>query len=72
MGFFRKAKPMTPSKEELSHDIRVEVVVEKEANKQVVNKAKEANKVLNDLLEANHFTIKIYRATHNPPVEGKS
>ncbi len=47
---------------EASHDERVEIVVAKEANKEVVALAKEANTNLTRLLEQNHFTIKIFIA----------
>lgn len=70
MGLFWKKStglPITDS--EQSHDIRVEVVVSKEANKEVARQAKEANKTLNTLLATNHFTIKIYRATRNTPTK---
>ena len=65
MSLFRKRKQESsiPLPSEKTHDMRVEVVVEKEANKKIAAQAKEANRVLNDLLEANHFTIKIYKAT---------
>ena len=69
MGLFRK-KPVLEESEQ-AHDVRVEVVVAKEANKEVAKMAKEASKTLNTLLEANHFTIKIYRATRNTPKGGK-
>lgn len=47
---------------EAAHDVRVEVVVNKEATKEVVEEAKAANQHLAKLLQENHFTIKIYRA----------
>lgn len=45
------------------HDDRVEVVVHKNATEEAITKAKEANQKLNELLEQNHFTLKIYLAT---------
>jgi intracellular sulfur oxidation DsrE/DsrF family protein len=57
MSLFNK-KPRT----EVQHESRVEVVVNKEANKQVVEDAKEANKRLNTLLQKNGFTLKIFLA----------
>lgn len=44
------------------HKAAVEIVTDKQAKKEVVQKAKEANKVLNDLLVDNGFTLKIYLA----------
>lgn len=52
----------TPEEKEKLHDNRVEVVVSKEATKEVIEKAKEANQHLQDLLSQNHFHIKIYIA----------
>lgn len=71
MGLFGK-KRREPVESERAHDVRVKVVVEKEANKEVAKMAKEASKTLNTLLEANHFTIKIYRATRNSTGKGKA
>lgn len=61
MGWFTP-KPKIPEESEQAHDVRVEVVVANEANKKIAQKAKDATNNLNELLEANHFTIKIYRA----------
>ena len=72
MRLFRSNKHLTPLESEKSHDIRVEVVVEKEANKHIANQAKEANRMLNELLEANHFTIKIYKAAGGTKRKGKA
>ncbi len=47
---------------EAVHDSRIEVVVTKEANKEVAELAKEANEKLNTLLVQNHFTLKIFLA----------
>jgi len=41
---------------------RVEVELHKNANQEAAEKAKEANKHLKELLEANGFTLKIYLA----------
>jgi hypothetical protein len=41
--------------------IKVEVTVSKEATKREIEKAKAANQALAELLEANHFTVQIYR-----------
>lgn len=67
MGLFRKKEPVS----EEQHDKRVEVVVSKEANKKVVDMAQKANKTLNDLLEHNHFHIKIYVAAGGSPKKAK-
>lgn len=62
-------RPRQPRKTpEEVHDTRVAVVVEKEASKEIAEKAKEASRTLNELLEANHFTIKIYRAARTGDV----
>lgn len=42
-------------------DIKVEVSVSREATKREVERAKAANKKVLNLLEANHFTVQIYR-----------
>jgi len=47
---------------EAPHDESVEIVVAKEANKEVVALAKQANKIVHKLLKENHFTIKIFMA----------
>lgn len=60
--FSNTSKALPPDESEKQHDNRVEVVVSKEANKEVVKSAKAANDSLNDLLKQNHFTIKIYVA----------
>lgn len=52
----------TPEEKETLHDGGVEVVVAKEATKDVIKKAKEANQHLQDLLNQNNFHIKIYIA----------
>lgn len=59
MSWFKKR---SESEIERQHDNRVEVIVSKEANKEVVEKAKKANEQLNELLNQNHFTIKIFIA----------
>ena len=59
MSFFNRKKPV---KVEAQHDSRVEVVVHKEATKEVVAQAKKANETLAKLLEQNGFTIKIFLA----------
>lgn len=59
MSWFKKR---SESETERQHDNRVEVIVSKEANKEVVEKAKKANEQLNELLNQNHFTIKIFIA----------
>lgn len=59
MGLFNR-KPKTQA--DPIEDTRVEVVVSKEANQEMFDKAKKASRTLNELLEANHFTIKIYKA----------
>lgn len=46
---------------------RVEVELHKTAGKQAVEKAKQANEHLNDLLVENGFTLKIYLATGGKP-----
>lgn len=61
LDWFKRKKTPVPETES-AHDNRVEVVVHKEAAKEVVEKAKKANQDLNDLLNQNHFTIKIFIA----------
>lgn len=60
------------TQQEASHDNRVEVVVNKEANKQAVKKAKEVNKQLNDILGQNHFTMKIFLAAGGKTKKGNA
>ena len=62
MGWFNGKAKRELEEKERQHDDRVEVVVSKEATKDVVQKAKQANEHLNELLKQNHFTIKIYLA----------
>lgn len=40
----------------------IEIVAHKDASKEVVKKAKEANENLKDLLEENHFTMNVVLA----------
>jgi hypothetical protein len=47
---------------ETNHDSRVEVVVHKNATREAVQSANEANKHLASLLEQNGFTLKIWVA----------
>lgn len=69
MAWFKKrSEKKSP---ERVHDTRVAVVIEKEASKEVAEKAKQATKTLNELLEANQFTIKIYRAVRDSNPEAK-
>lgn len=71
MGLFnRKQKP--DMNIESHHDTRVEVVVHKNAAKDAVVKAKEANKHLNELLVQNGFTLKIYLAAGGKPPKTKN
>ena len=56
--FFKKRK----EHQDKLHDSRVEVVVHKEATKEVVETAKAANRQLNNLLNNNGFTLKIFLA----------
>jgi hypothetical protein len=63
MAWFSRVRKELPLDEsERQHDNRVEVVVSKEANKEIIRQAHAANKQLNDLLKQNHFTIKIFLA----------
>jgi len=45
---------------------RVEVELSKDANREAVEKAKEVNAHVKDLLVENGFTLKIYLAAHKP------
>lgn len=51
---------------------RVEVELHKSASSDAAEKAKEANKHLNDLLVENGFTLKIYLAAGGKKHKGKS
>lgn len=61
MAWFNRNKSPQGDTEQ-QHDNRVEVVVHKEAAKEVVEEAKAVNAHLNNLLEQNGFTIKIFLA----------
>lgn len=58
MWFTKKKQART----ERSKDVQVEILVEQEATKDVIQKAKKSSQLLNDILEENHITIKIFRA----------
>lgn len=49
-----------------SQNSRVEVEVHKDATKEAVEKAKDTNAHLKELLVNNGFTLKIYLAAHQP------
>ena len=57
---WRKKTPVSDN--EAQHTTRVEVVVEKESTKKVIEEAKEANRQLNKVLNNNGFTLKIFLA----------
>lgn len=61
MGLFNR-KPKEDVKIEPPATSRVEVELHKNAKQEAVEKAKEANQHLNDLLVENGFTLKIYLA----------
>lgn len=61
MAWFRKAKEDIHVEPPASS--RIEVELHKTASSDAAQKAKEANKHLNDLLVENGFTLKIYLAT---------
>ena len=70
MKLFKRKK--TDNTEEVSiqppASSRIEVKTHKDANQKEVEKAKQANEHLNDLLIENGFTLKIFLAAHNPVV----
>lgn len=67
MKFFRrKPNVVVKTSNMKDHDNRVEVVVHKNATEESLNKAKQANEKLNELLVENGFTLKIYLAAHGP------
>ena len=51
---------------------RVEVEIAKDASKEAVEKAKNANEHLKELLVNNGFTLKIYLAAHTPANKQKT
>lgn len=63
MSWFKRKKPVEDIHVEPPASSRVEVELHKNATKEAADKAKEANKHLNDLLVENGFTLKIYLAT---------
>lgn len=66
MSIFRK-KPVGENTKKAEAEAKViEIVAHKEAKKEIVQKAKEANAQLTELLEQNGFTIKIYLAAGGP------
>lgn len=81
--WFRKKKSQPPLTEDTNISItpnpmtsRVEVEVDKNANKEVKEKASEINTHVNDLLVQNGFTLKIYLAAggqlHHKKAGGKT
>lgn len=63
MGWFNKIPKHTITSVVSVNDNSIEIIAEKNAHKEVVRQAKEAQKKLDDLLEENHFTLRIYLAT---------
>jgi hypothetical protein len=61
MSLFKRGQTEDRGMEE-THDVRVEVIVNKEKTRDALDEAIDANKRLNEVLRANHFTIKIFRA----------
>lgn len=63
MGIFNRSKKVTPPLVvQPPAQSRVEVELHKGATEEAAQKAKETNKHLTELLEANGFTLKIYLA----------
>lgn len=58
MRLFRRKHDITDKQ----HDTRVDVVVQKEVNRAVFQQASEAGQELNNTLDRNGFTIKIFLA----------
>lgn len=69
MGLFSRKKP--DMKIAPPSTSRVEVELHKSASEDAVQKAKQANEHLNDLLVANGFTLKIYLAAGGQPPKKK-
>ena len=63
MSWFNKKKRTEDIHVEPPASSRVEVELHKSATKEAVEKAKQANQHLNELLVKNGFTLKIYLAT---------
>lgn len=62
------APPIADSKQRAA----VEIVANKGARAEVVEQAKEANKHLRELLEANHFTVTIFIAAGGKQPKSRS
>ena len=60
MGLFHKDKQ---PRQGVSVETPVEVVAHKNATKKTIEKAREANKKLNEILDENGFTLNIFIAT---------
>lgn len=63
MSWFSRSKRSEDIQIEPPASSRVEVELHKNASKEAAEKAKTANKHLNELLVQNGFTLKIYLAT---------
>ena len=71
MGLFNRNKKQQPLAIQPPPQSRVEVELHKNATVEAAEKAKEANKHLNELLVANGFTLKIYIAAGGQPPKKK-
>lgn len=62
--WFRKHKKLSAETQaKAAQKTAIEIVTHKNATQEVIAEANEANKHLRNLLEENHFTLKIYLAT---------
>lgn len=69
MKWFKKKPEVKELKTILppEHQASIEIVAHKNAGKEIKHQAAEANQHLKELLEDNHFTLKIYLAAGGRP-----
>lgn len=74
MKWFKRKQPEVPTTPEnrlealpAEHKTSIEIVAHKNASQAVVEQAKKAQKHLDELLEENGFTLKIYLAAGGKP-----
>lgn len=62
MLWFKKKRAIIEHQQDVAQHTAIEIIAHKTAKQEAVNEAKDVNKQLKKLLEANGFTIKIYLA----------
>lgn len=69
--FGRKQSESNKVAVEVANESKVEVIAHKRATKKVINRTKQVNELLNDLLVENGFTFKIFLASGGNQIRHK-